>query len=67
MMVNNTGGLKIVKTWHGQGTCETVYQTEDGRIWHEGQPNRWSTATEQTGVMCGGSVFVGWTPREGKE
>ena len=25
----------IVRSWSGQGTCETVYQTADGRVWRQ--------------------------------
>lgn len=49
---------RIVKSWSGPGTCETVYKTEDGRVWAQG----WSAVMDYTnsgparGVVRGGYI-----------
>lgn len=33
MIFGSDNSKRIVRSWPGQGTGETVYETEDGRTW----------------------------------
>lgn len=32
-MVPGNSGSRIIRSWAGSGTCETIYETEDGKTW----------------------------------
>lgn len=49
--------MRVVRTYAGKGTGETVYQTEDGRLWKEGAPSVNQTAPPESGVLCNGYVL----------
>jgi hypothetical protein len=52
---------RIVKSWSGQGTCETVYQTEDGRVWTKKviDFSQSTTSGPSTGYLHGDHICEG--------
>lgn len=54
-------GNRIVRSWPGSGTCETIYQTEDGTCWKYDpniEPVRTSsTVPQRIGKICGGFII----------
>lgn len=57
MAPGNNEPLKVVQSWAGRGTGETVYRTEDGRVWIERMPCCNETAPPTTGVLVGGYIL----------
>ena len=56
-MIQKPKALRIVSSWPGIATGETVYKTEDGRIWNEDYE---PTAEETTSITTKGTVYNGF-------
>lgn len=59
MAPGNNEPLKVVQSWAGERTGETVYKTQDGRLWTEPTRRGNETAPATTCVLYNGYVFTG--------
>lgn len=53
MVHDDPRSTKIVRSYPGQGTAETVYETDDGRVWRSGRSVYWPSTSTGSGPMIG--------------
>lgn len=61
-MIQPNNPLRVVASWCGSGTGETIYQAEDGSIWRSSSENystETATAPAPKGALVGGVIFKG--------
>jgi hypothetical protein len=64
MVPNDTTSARIVKSWAGSGTAETIYQDQYGRTWKHDpsilSPRRGTgTAPDMIGTIVGDLIVTG--------
>lgn len=60
MAPEDNRSAKIIRRWPGQGTCETYYETDDGRSWRSDlvlPDYSGATAPPRTGRIIGNRIY----------